>query len=185
MASVILAFSWATQLSRSAAEVALKVCLWPLAVKWNLLLPSVTGSEASACGRETTLASQIMRLRIRLCLPTYQLNGAMGSSLVRLLAVEQETLSSLGGPRSDVMGNIDDLVGLEGGGGLGVDGLLSEPEELLGVDQVPTRKRVNRLVCAVWARWPCHADSEIEGELLTWGSWHPVPCARGCPPQRA
>ena len=83
-------------------------------------------------------------------MPTYQLDGAMGRSLVRLLAEEQEALSSLSGPRGDVVGNINDLVGLEGGDGLGVDGLLSEPEELLGVDQVPKRKRAGRLVCAVW-----------------------------------
>jgi len=48
LASAILAFSWATQLSRSAALLALKVCLWPLATMWNLLAPSVLGSEASA-----------------------------------------------------------------------------------------------------------------------------------------
>jgi hypothetical protein len=47
LASAILSFSWATQLSRSAVEAALKVCLLPLEEKWNLLVPSVSGSVAS------------------------------------------------------------------------------------------------------------------------------------------
>lgn len=33
LASAILSFSWATQLSRSGVDVALKLCLLPLAVK--------------------------------------------------------------------------------------------------------------------------------------------------------
>ena len=49
LASAILALIWATQLSRSAELAALKVCFWPLALKWNFWAPSVAGSEASAC----------------------------------------------------------------------------------------------------------------------------------------
>ena len=48
LASAILSFSWATQPSRSVAEAALKLCLLPLEVKWNLLVPSTSGSLASA-----------------------------------------------------------------------------------------------------------------------------------------
>lgn len=48
LASAIFSLSWDTQLSRSAAVGALKVCLWPLEVRTNLLGPSVVGSAASA-----------------------------------------------------------------------------------------------------------------------------------------
>lgn len=51
LASAIFSLSWATQLSRSAWEAALKVCLWPLEDRTNLLGPSVVGSAASAWER--------------------------------------------------------------------------------------------------------------------------------------
>jgi hypothetical protein len=70
---------------------------------------------------------------------SYEVDGAVGSSLVALLAVEEETLAGLGGPRGDMVGNIGDLVGLERGDGLEVDGLSAEPEQLLGVQEVPDR----------------------------------------------
>ena len=68
----------------------------------------------------------------------YQLNSTLGSSLV-LLSEEQETLASLGGPSVDVVSDVSDLVGLERRNSLEVDGLSAEPEELLGVDEVPSK----------------------------------------------
>jgi hypothetical protein len=62
---------------------------------------------------------------------------AGGSSLVALLAVEEEALAGLGSPRGDMVSNIGDLVGLERRDGLEIDGLSAEPEELLGVQEVP------------------------------------------------
>ena len=60
-------------------------------------------------------------------------DSAMGGRLVgRLLAEEQETLASLGSPGSK------SVVLEEGGDGLGVDGISTEPEVLLGVDEVPS-----------------------------------------------
>lgn len=50
-ASAIFSLSWLTQLLRSASLAALKVCLWPLAERTNLLGPSVVGSAASAYAR--------------------------------------------------------------------------------------------------------------------------------------
>jgi len=70
---------------------------------------------------------------------TYQVNSTLRGSLVAFLAVEEQALAGLGSPRSDVVGNISDLVGLERGDGLEVNGLRAEPEELLGVEEVPTR----------------------------------------------
>jgi hypothetical protein len=62
LASAILAFYWDSLLSRSAALEALKVCLWPLAVKWNLLAPSTAGSEASAL--VAGLAQELQKVEI-------------------------------------------------------------------------------------------------------------------------
>lgn len=61
----------------------------------------------------------------------------MGSDLVRLLAEEEKTLASLGGPGGNVVRNIGGLVSLEAADGLQVDSLVSEPEELLGEEKVP------------------------------------------------
>ncbi len=61
----------------------------------------------------------------------------MGGSLVALLAVEEEALAGLGSPRGDVVGDLGDLVGLESSDGLEVNGIRAEPEELLGVEEVP------------------------------------------------
>ena len=72
---------------------------------------------------------------------TYELDGAVGGSLVALLAVEEETLSGLSSPRGNVVGNICNLVGLERGDRLDIDGLGTEPEESLGVDEVPASIR--------------------------------------------
>lgn len=47
LASAILSLIWLTQLSRSAALPALKVCLCPLEDRTNLLGPSAVGSTAS------------------------------------------------------------------------------------------------------------------------------------------
>lgn len=68
----------------------------------------------------------------------YQLDGTLGSGLV-LLTEKEETLASLGSPRLDVVGDVGNLVGLERGERLEVDGLGAEPEELLGVDEVPLK----------------------------------------------
>jgi hypothetical protein len=68
---------------------------------------------------------------------TYELDDAMGSSLVTLLAVEQETLASLGSPGGHMVGDLRNLVGLERGDRLQVNWLRTEPKELLGVDKVP------------------------------------------------
>jgi hypothetical protein len=67
----------------------------------------------------------------------YEMDSRLGSALVRLLADKKETLASLSGPRCEVMGSIHSLVSLEGADGLEVNRLGSEPEELLGVDEVP------------------------------------------------
>jgi len=61
----------------------------------------------------------------------------MGCRLVGALAEEKQTLASLGCPRSNVVSNLGNLVMLEGAHGLGVNGLGAEPEELLGVKEVP------------------------------------------------
>lgn len=61
----------------------------------------------------------------------------MGSSLVRLLTEEKETLAGLGSPGVHVMGNIGSLISLEGADRLGVNRLRAEPEELLRVKEVP------------------------------------------------
>lgn len=65
------------------------------------------------------------------------MDRALGGSLVSLLAVEEQTLSGLRCPGSNVVGNAGGLVGLERCQGLGVDGISSEPEVLLGVENVP------------------------------------------------
>ncbi len=67
----------------------------------------------------------------------------MRSSLVGLLAVEEQALAGLGGPRSDMVGDISNLVGLEAGNGLSINRLGTEPEELLVVEQVPGEGCVN------------------------------------------
>lgn len=62
----------------------------------------------------------------------YQVNGAGGSSLVGALLVdEKQSLASLGCPGSEV------VVLQQCGDLLNIDGLGTEPEELLGVDKVP------------------------------------------------
>lgn len=134
LASSILAFSSATHASRSAAVAALKVCLCPLEVKKNLLAPSVLGSEASAW-KDGVRCEPSSQERI---LNAYQLDGTLGSGLV-LLTEKEETLASLGSPGLDVVGDVGNLVGLERGERLEVDGLGAEPEELLGVDEVPLK----------------------------------------------
>lgn len=63
---------------------------------------------------------------------TYQVDGAVGGGLVlALLGEEKQTLSGLAGPGGKV------VVLQEGGDLLGVNGITAEPEELLGVDEVP------------------------------------------------
>lgn len=74
----------------------------------------------------------------------------MGSGLVTLLTVEEQTLAGLGRPGSDVVSNVSNLVGLEGGNRLQIDGLRTEPEELLGIEEVPeTLKLAHVLTGAV------------------------------------
>ena len=67
----------------------------------------------------------------------------MGSSLIGLLAEEEEALAGLGSPSSDVVRNIGGLVSLEGADGLEIDGLASEPKELLGEKEVPSGDSVS------------------------------------------
>lgn len=63
---------------------------------------------------------------------THQCDGAGGRGLVlALLVEEQQTLSGLAGPCGEV------VVLQQRGHLLGVNGLGAEPEELLGVDEVP------------------------------------------------
>jgi hypothetical protein len=98
---------------------------------------------------------------------------AGGGSLVALLAVEEEALASLGSPGSNMVGDIGNLVGFERGDRLKVDGLRAEPEQLLGVQEVPD--------CAL-----AHGINQSDAmRQHTWGSWRPGPCARGGPPRRA
>lgn len=63
----------------------------------------------------------------------------MRGRLVALLAEEEKALASLGGPRSHMVSDLGNLVGFEGADGLEVDGVRAEPEELLGVDEVPAQ----------------------------------------------
>jgi hypothetical protein len=70
---------------------------------------------------------------------SYKVNGALGSSLVGPLAEEEQTLAGFGSPGSNMVGDTGSFVGLEGRQGLGVDGIRSEPEVLLGVENVPNR----------------------------------------------
>jgi len=70
-------------------------------------------------------------------LTAYKVDSTVRGSLVALLAVEEEALAGLSGPRGDVVGDIGSLVGLERGNRLEVDGLRAEPEELLGIEEVP------------------------------------------------
>ena len=67
----------------------------------------------------------------------YKVDGTVGRSLVALLAEEEQALASLGSPRGNVVSDISDLVGLERGDGLQVNRVGAEPEELLGVEEVP------------------------------------------------
>jgi hypothetical protein len=70
---------------------------------------------------------------------TYKVDGTVGRSLVALLAEEEEALASLGSPRGNVVGDVSDLVGLERADRLQVNRVGAEPEELLGVEEVPAR----------------------------------------------
>lgn len=86
LASAILSFSWETQLSRSAALAALKVCLLPLEVRWNLWEPSVSGSVASACGVSWLAHCDMPAVgALGLC--------GSGSRLTRLMTLEGLVLS--------------------------------------------------------------------------------------------
>lgn len=71
---------------------------------------------------------------------THQCDGASGRRLVlALLVEEQQTLAGLAGPCGEV------VVLQQRGHLLGVDGLRAEPEELLGVDEVPGARLVTCL----------------------------------------
>lgn len=61
----------------------------------------------------------------------------MRSGLLRLLAEEEKTLASLSSPGVDVVGSLGDLISLEVADRLGVNRLGAEPQELLGVEEVP------------------------------------------------
>lgn len=68
----------------------------------------------------------------------YQLDSTSRGGLVALLAVEQKTLSSMGGPGDDVVRNLSSLLALQIRNKLVLgDGFGTEPEVVLGVDQVP------------------------------------------------
>lgn len=61
----------------------------------------------------------------------------MGSNLA--LAVEEHALASLGSPRGNLVSNLGGLLLLQvGGQGLRIDGIGTEPEQLLLVQEVPT-----------------------------------------------
>jgi hypothetical protein len=72
---------------------------------------------------------------------TYEMDGAMGRSLVGLLTEEEKALAGLGSPGVDVMGNVGNLIGLECADRLSVNRLGAEPEEFLGVEEVPKSVR--------------------------------------------
>lgn len=134
MASAILSFSWETQLSRSATVAALKVCLLPLEVKWNLCEPSISGSVASACG-DGAVSYGCRQLEALGGAEAYQADDARGSLLV---ANEKKTFSGLGGPGNVGLGSDKSLLGFEvASESLGLDGLNTEEEEVLGGNQVP------------------------------------------------
>ena len=63
--------------------------------------------------------------------------------LARLLAVEQEALASLGGPGGNAVADLGDLLGLQVARQiLGIDGIGTEPEILLGVEEFPAGELV-------------------------------------------
>jgi hypothetical protein len=70
----------------------------------------------------------------------YELNGSVGRSLISALAEEKQTLAGFRSPGRNVVGNIGNLIMLEGAHSLGVNRLGSEPEKLLGVQKVPIVK---------------------------------------------
>jgi hypothetical protein len=95
-------------------------------------------------------------------------------SLVGTLAEEKQALAGFRSPCNNVVGNIGSLIMLEGAHSLGVNGIGTEPEELLGVEEVPVRVELETalsLQCAELIH------------VLTWGSWSP--CARGGLPRQA
>jgi hypothetical protein len=101
---------------------------------------------------------------------THQSDGASGRGLVlALLAEEEQTLAGLAGPCGDVV-VLEQTREL-----LGVDSLGAEPEELLGVEEVPSERL---------ATCP-NSASHLVPEVLphTWGSC--CPCARVGRPRRA
>lgn len=100
---------------------------------------------------------------------THQSDGAGRRRLVLALVVEeQQTLAGLAGPCGKV------VVLQQRGHLLGVDGLGAEPEELLGVDEVPGAWLATRLTSCL---------SVTTKVIHTWGSCYP--CARVGRPRRA
>ena len=92
---------------------------------------------------------------------TYQLNDTSRGLLVSLLGVEQETLAGLRGPGNGMVSNIGDLLVLQVGRKLlSADGIGTEPEVCLGVDDVPLDLSAGRLFV--------HPSMH---HSLTWGSW--------------
>lgn len=68
---------------------------------------------------------------------SYQVDDTLGGGLV---TEEKETLASVRGPGGVVVSSLGRLLGLQVRRQvLGLDGVRSEPEELLGVDEVPRR----------------------------------------------
>lgn len=66
------------------------------------------------------------------------MDSAGRGALIAFLAVEEQTLSGLGSPGSDMVGNVGGLLILQVCSELVLgNGIGAEPEVLLGVDEVP------------------------------------------------
>lgn len=133
LASAVLASRAAIQLSRSAVLEAWKVCLCPLTLNRNSLLPSLVTSVTSAC-------RQLAPYHITLCAQprTNQVEDTSRSSLVLgALGVEEQALAGLASPGGDGVGDGRLLVLVEDGQVLALHSLLGEVEETLGEAQTP------------------------------------------------
>ena len=129
LAAAALASMAAIQLSRSAALVAWKVCLWPWCLKWNSLEPSLETSPIS----DYTVSFAITLVHV-----TYQVEDTRGSGLVLgALGQEHQTLTGLAGPGGNGVGDGRLLVLVKDVQVLGLDGFILEVEEALGETQAP------------------------------------------------
>lgn len=79
--------------------------------------------------------------RVNVVTETYQLQDASGAGLLlSVLREEEQTLAGLARPSSSGVANLGLLATEVGGEAVLGDGLLAEPEELLGVGQAPAAR---------------------------------------------